>query len=112
MPKNGWVFYFLMLPHFPVLGFTLFHFRMKNHNFHQMLHEPVRLKLATLSWNPENLKKLPLPAYLQIFATKMLYLQVFATKMMFLNYMTKTQCMAVILSVHDKINKSIANLFY
>ena len=45
MPKNGWVFYFLMLPHFPVLGFTLFHFRMKNHNFHQMLHEPVRLNL-------------------------------------------------------------------
>ena len=122
MPKNGWVFYFLMLPHFPVLGFTLFHFRMKNHNFHQMLHEPVRLKLATLSWNPENLKKLSLNAYLQIFATKMPYLQIFATKMPYLqvfatkiallNYMTKTQCLALILSVQDKINQLIANLFY
>ena len=111
MPKNGWVFYFLMLPHFPVLGFTLFHFRMKNHNFHQMLHEPVRLKLATLSWNPENLKKLPLPAYLQIFATKMPHSQVFCDKNLALESHDKTQCSALILPVQDKINQLIANLF-
>ena len=56
-------------------------------------------KLAALSWNPENLKKLSLNAYLQVFATKMPYLQIFATKMPYLqvfatkiallNYMTK-----------------------
>ena len=89
-------------------------------------------KLAALSWNPENLKKLSLNAYLQVFATKMPYLQVFATKMPYLqifatkmpylqvfatknallNYMTKTQCLALILSVQDKINQLIANLFY
>ena len=56
-------------------------------------------KLAALSWDPENLKKLSLNAYLQIFATKMPYLQIFATKMPYLqvfatkiallNYMTK-----------------------
>ena len=69
-------------------------------------------KLAALSWDPENLKKLSLTAYLQIFATKMPYLQVFATKIALLNYMTKTQCLALILSVQDKINQWIANLFY
>ena len=79
-------------------------------------------KLAALSWDPENLKKLSLNAYLQIFATKMPYLQIFATKMPYLqvfatkiallNYMTKTQCLALILSVQDKINQLIANLFY
>jgi len=69
-------------------------------------------KLAALSWDPENLKKLSLNAYLQIFATKMPYLQVFATKIALLNYMTKTQCLALILSVQDKINQWIANLFY
>ena len=69
-------------------------------------------KLAALSWDPENLKKLSLNAYLQIFATKMPYLQVFATKIALLNYMTKTQCLALILSVQDKINQLIANLFY
>ena len=50
--------------------------------------------------------------YLQIFATKTPYLQVFATKIALLNYMTKTQCLALILSVQDKINQLIANLFY
>ena len=79
-------------------------------------------KLAALSWDPENLKKLSLNAYLQIFATKMPYLQIFATKMPYsqvfatkialLNYVTKTQCLALILSVQDKINQWIANLFY
>ena len=79
-------------------------------------------KLAALSWDPENLKKLSLSAYLQVFATKMPYLQifgtkmaysqVFATKMAFLNYMTKTQCLSLILSVQVRINQSIANLFY
>ena len=69
-------------------------------------------KLAALSRDPENLKKLSLNAYLQIFATKMPYLQVFATKIALLNYMTKTQCLALILSVQDKINQLIANLFY
>ena len=79
-------------------------------------------KLAALSWDPENLKKLSLNAYLQIFATKMPYLQIFATKMPYLqvfatkiallNYKTKTQCLALILSVQDKINQLIANLFY
>ena len=69
-------------------------------------------KLAALSWDPENLKKLSLNAYLQVFATKMPYLQVFATKIALLNYMTKTQCLALILSVQDKINQLIANLFY
>ena len=56
-------------------------------------------KLAALSWDPENLKKLSLNAYLQVFATKMPYLQIFATKMPYLqvfatkiallNYITK-----------------------
>ena len=69
-------------------------------------------KLAALSWNPENLKKLLLNAYLQVFATKMPYLQVFATKIALLNYMTKTQCLALFLSVQDKINQLKANLFY
>ena len=56
-------------------------------------------KLAALSWDPENLEKLSLNAYLQVFATKMPYLQIFATKMPYLqvfatkiallNYMTK-----------------------
>ena len=69
-------------------------------------------KLAALSRDPENLKKLSLNAYLQIFATKMPYLQVFATKIVLLNYMKKTQCLALILSVQNKINQSIANLFY
>ena len=50
--------------------------------------------------------------YLQIFATKMLYLQVFATKIALLNNMTKTECLALILSVQDEINQLIANLFY
>ena len=45
------------------------------------------------------------------FCDKMPYLQIFATKMTFLNYMTKTQCLALILSVQDRINQSIANLF-
>ena len=36
----------------------------------------------------------------------------FCDKIMFLNYMTKTQCLALILSVQDRINQSIANLFY
>ena len=59
---------------------------------------PSAAKLAALSWDPENLKKLSLNAYLQvfatnvsylqIFATKMPYLQVFATKIALLNYMT------------------------
>ena len=40
------------------------------------------------------------------------YLQVFATKIALLNYKTKTQCLALILSVQDKINQLIANLFY
>ena len=57
---------------------------------------PSAAKLAALSWDPENLKKLSLNAYLQIFATKMPYLQVFATKIALLNYMTKTQCLALI----------------
>ena len=34
----------------------------------------------------------------------------FRDKIMFLNYMTKTQCLALILSVQDRINQSIANL--
>ena len=87
-------------------------------------------KLAALSWDPENLKKLSLNAYLQIFATKMPYLQIFATKMPYLqifatkmpylqvfatkiallNNMTKTQCLALILSVQDEINQLIAHL--
>jgi len=40
------------------------------------------------------------------------HLQVFATKIALLNYVTKTQCLALILSVQDKINQLIANLFY
>ena len=64
--------------------------------------------------------------YLHIFATKMPYLQIFATnaifthfrdknavftkKITFLNYMTKTQCLALILSVQDEINQLIAHL--
>ena len=40
------------------------------------------------------------------------YLQVFATKIALLNYITQTQCLALILSVQDKINQLIANLFY
>ena len=67
-------------------------------------------KLAALSRDPENLKKLSLNAYLQIFATKMPYLQVFATKIALLNNMTKTQCLALILSVQDEINQLIAHL--
>ena len=73
---------------------------------------PSAAKLAALSWDPENLEKLSLNAYLQVFTTKMPYLQVFATKTTFLNYVTKTQCLALILSVQDRINQSIANLFY
>jgi len=65
-------------------------------------------KLAALSWNPENLKKLSLNAYLQVFATKMPYLQIFATKMSYLQVL----CLALILPVQDKINQLIANLFY
>ena len=67
-------------------------------------------KLAALSRDPANLKKLSLNAYLQIFATKMPYLQVFATKIALLNNMTKTQCLALILSVQDEINQLIAHL--
>ena len=77
-------------------------------------------KLAALSREPENLKKLLLNAYLQIFATKMPYLQIFATQMPYLqvfatkiallNNMTKTQCLALILSVQDEINQLIAHL--
>ena len=44
------------------------------------------------------------------FRDKMPYLQIFATKITFLNYMTQTQCLALILSVQDRINQSIANL--
>ena len=83
-------------------------------------HTTSAAKLAALSWDPENLKKLSLNAYLQIFATKMPYLQIFATKMPYLqvfatkiallNYMTKTQCLALILSVQDEINQLIAHL--
>ena len=69
-------------------------------------------KLAALSWDPENLKKLSLNAYLQVFATKMPYLQVFATKNCAFELHDKTQCLALILSVQDKINQLIANLFY
>ena len=72
---------------------------------------PSAAKLAALSWDPENLKKLSLNAYLQIFATKMPYLQIFAKKIALLNYMTKTQCLALMF-VQDKINQLIANLFY
>ena len=46
------------------------------------------------------------------FCDKMPLLHVFATKIALLNYMTKTQWLALILSVQDKINQSIANLFY
>ena len=91
-------------------------------NLHFLSLDCSAAKLAALSWDPENMKKLSLNAYLQIFATKMPYLQIFATKMPYLqvfatkiallNYMTKTQCLALILSVQDKINQLIANLFY
>ena len=77
-------------------------------------------KLAALSRDPANLKKLSLNAYLQILATKMPYLQIFATKMPYLqvfatkialfNNMTKTQCLALILSVQDEINQSIVHM--
>ena len=67
-------------------------------------------KLAALSRNPADPWNLSIRAYLQIFATKMPYLQIFATKITFLNYMTQTQCLALILSVQDRINQSIANL--
>ena len=46
------------------------------------------------------------------FRDKMPYLHIFATKMTFLKYMTKTQCLVLILSVQDRINQLIANLFY
>ena len=51
---------------------------MKDYNWN-ILHLNSAAKLAALSRDPENLKKLSLNAYLQIFATKMPYLQVFAT---------------------------------
>ena len=51
---------------------------------HHLHDDDSAAKLAALSWDPENLKKLSLNAYLQIFATKMPYLQIFATKMPYL----------------------------
>ena len=70
-------------------------------------------KLAALSWDPENLKKLSLNAYLQVFATKMPYLQIFATKMPYLkgsgfNFV----CSGWDQSIDSPSVKLIANLFY
>ena len=55
---------------------------MRSHSLKSTLSYPVpncvlssAAKLAALSWNPENLKKLSLNAYLQVFATKMPYLR-------------------------------------
>ena len=64
-------------------------------------------KLSIIAYLQIFATKMP---YLQIFATKMPYLQVFATKIALLNNMTKTQCLALILSVQDEINQLIAHL--
>ena len=79
-------------------------------------------KLAALSWDPENLKKAIVErvfanfrdknALFTNFREKNAVFTSFHDKIAFLNYVTKTQCLALILSVQDKINQWIANLFY
>ena len=59
-------------------------FHTRPSNFQGWVLASSAAKLAALSRNPENHKKLSMNAYLYIFATKMPYLQIFATKMSYL----------------------------